>query len=686
MSLTISGKLSLPTGQAAANALIRFRAVNSVDEIIEGAESTARCDSTGNYNITIGYCRYELSTKISTVDFIVHGIVEISSSTVASDLEDLIALISLTEIADSDAAAEIIKKMQELKSAAEQAAKNASTSATEAKGYRDETLSAKTSVEATAADVTSKAAQVSTDAAQVASDKADVEINKNLVYDDKVAVEGYKTEIENIKTETQSFRDEASSFSTKAETSANNASTSESNALASAIRAEKAAETASSGVIDRGKWDASTGLFPTPTMNPETTDWYRISVAGTMTGSGNQETITAAEGDNLYWDKVDDVWYKIGSPDLADITPESIGAANKVHNHSMSDISDADSYIGARYVKLSSPSNQVIGSSVEVRGTLKTTGYLGLGLKPSSGVPTEGFLTYDRVRNEVVFSSDDPKTGYKSWKSVSSPNVAEVLTIGSDKLMSAGSSSVRSDFGYMWVNTVDIDTERVFTLYAPSIYGFLNNFIAFGDVTGTCSKQNPLKIKPYNSAVKINGKSEPFVITEPYRFVTVSKYSDSEWIITHDTGRNEYSLPTYASGCFNRITATEYDNILVPSKTIMDSNNVAFSYEEDPLIYKNILVNEDGLYKVSFNANVKVLGAALRDKASFRIRSYITGKTPGETLRQAEVIGEGTHSLSMDAIVYMKANDGISFTALLQNSLLIGGDTPETSFSIYKIN
>lgn len=122
MPLVISGKLSLPvTGQPASNAEVRFRAVNSAGEIIQGAESTARCDASGNYSISIEFARYELATKISTVDFVVHGQVTIDADITASDLEDLISLISVaSELTD-----DLLKQFAQLKVEAESAASEA---------------------------------------------------------------------------------------------------------------------------------------------------------------------------------------------------------------------------------------------------------------------------------------------------------------------------------------------------------------------------------------------------------------------------------------------------------------------------------------------------------------------------------------------------------------------------------
>lgn len=126
MPLVISGKLSLPvTGQPASNAQIRFRAVTAVGEIIPGAESMARCGADGTYNISIEFARYELATKISTTEFIVHGNVTINAETQATDLEDLITLIGVApELSD-----DLINKFNTLTVRAEKAASDAENSA-----------------------------------------------------------------------------------------------------------------------------------------------------------------------------------------------------------------------------------------------------------------------------------------------------------------------------------------------------------------------------------------------------------------------------------------------------------------------------------------------------------------------------------------------------------------------------
>ena len=54
-------------------------------------------------------------------------------------------------------------------------------------------------------------------------------------------------------------------------------------------------------------------MFPTPNLDPETSDYYRITVGGTMTGG--QGTITVTAGDFLHWDMNLDKWFKVDAVD-----------------------------------------------------------------------------------------------------------------------------------------------------------------------------------------------------------------------------------------------------------------------------------------------------------------------------------------------------------------------------------
>lgn len=156
----------------------------------------------------------------------------------------------------------------------------------------------------------------------------------------------------------------ASTAASTAVTKANAASTSATLAAASAedahVEAERAktyAEAASSALVPKGDWDASNGVFPTPTASPERADFYQISVAGTMSNSdATQEDISVEVSDQLYWNVDKDVWYKIDNTDLVrtvdgkqgDVVIDKYtksetnallaGKANSSHTHDITDV------------------------------------------------------------------------------------------------------------------------------------------------------------------------------------------------------------------------------------------------------------------------------------------------------------------------------------------------------------
>lgn len=84
-------------------------------------------------------------------------------------------------------------------------------------------------------------------------------------------------------------------------------------AAASEAKVESYALIVSSALIWRGEWDASTGNYPTPTLNPETADYYRISVSGAMNGAQGATEVHA--GDYLHWNTDGDYWFKIDATD-----------------------------------------------------------------------------------------------------------------------------------------------------------------------------------------------------------------------------------------------------------------------------------------------------------------------------------------------------------------------------------
>lgn len=76
-----------------------------------------------------------------------------------------------------------------------------------------------------------------------------------------------------------------------------------------AMKAQQWAQTVSNSLVFRGGWDASGGNAPTPSMAPETADYYKITVSGTI------NSIEYSVGDNIIWDTVNDVWFKVDNTD-----------------------------------------------------------------------------------------------------------------------------------------------------------------------------------------------------------------------------------------------------------------------------------------------------------------------------------------------------------------------------------
>ena len=88
-----------------------------------------------------------------------------------------------------------------------------------------------------------------------------------------------------------------------------------------ADRAEYYANALSNGVVPRGAWDASTGLFPDPPLEQDIhADAYRIEVGGTMTGNKtpDQDDITVIAGDLMYWSIDLHNFYRIRVQDVID--------------------------------------------------------------------------------------------------------------------------------------------------------------------------------------------------------------------------------------------------------------------------------------------------------------------------------------------------------------------------------
>ncbi|HIF9075769.1 TPA: prophage tail fiber N-terminal domain-containing protein [Photobacterium damselae] len=181
MPLSISGKLVLPTdGTPAANAEIYFtslKASQDTGEVLPSARSVNRCDADGNYSFQLEYGYYQLATKISTPTPVIHGNVQISAKTVATDLEDLLEAISI----GSQLSEDLIAQFQELTDRAENAAASAEADAKQVAADKDQVAADKVQVAQDAQQVAADKNQVSQDAQQVAADKDQVAQDKQDV-------------------------------------------------------------------------------------------------------------------------------------------------------------------------------------------------------------------------------------------------------------------------------------------------------------------------------------------------------------------------------------------------------------------------------------------------------------------------------------------------------------------------
>jgi hypothetical protein len=185
------------------------------------------------------------------------------------------------------------------KNAADSSKTAAAASATAAAASEANALSHKN-----AADSSKTAAAVSATAA--ATSEANALSHKN-------AAGVSATAAANSEANALSHKNAAGVSATAANNSKVAAAASETAAAASAAQAQQYAVAISSALIFRGGWSAAGGTYPTPYMNPETSDYYRITVGGTMTGTQGSITVTA--GDYLHWDMTLDQWFKIDAVD-----------------------------------------------------------------------------------------------------------------------------------------------------------------------------------------------------------------------------------------------------------------------------------------------------------------------------------------------------------------------------------
>ncbi|HCG5955141.1 TPA: cell envelope integrity protein TolA [Vibrio parahaemolyticus] len=181
--------------------------------------------------------------------------------------------------------------------AAELSQQNAATAESGAIAARDDSIAAKIASEAAR-----DAAQTARTGAETAESNA--QASASGATSAKVAAQAAQANAETAQSAAETAEANAAASASSAASSASSAST-------DADRAEAAANTAVNTLSAKGDWDASTGVYPTPTAN--SADFYQISVAGTMTGS--QGSMTANIGDQLYWNVDKAVWYKIDNTD-----------------------------------------------------------------------------------------------------------------------------------------------------------------------------------------------------------------------------------------------------------------------------------------------------------------------------------------------------------------------------------
>lgn len=159
---------------------------------------------------------------------------------------------------------------------------------------------------------TTKASEASVSATEAKASEVSAGDSATLASDSETVVIAKAGEADASAIAASGSASAASVSESNAEASAVAALVSENNALFQADRAEQYADSVANSIIFRGDWDASTGLFPTPTLLPvEKVDVYNITVAGTLS-DGNQPDVTVKVSDQLNWHPDTNVWYKLG--------------------------------------------------------------------------------------------------------------------------------------------------------------------------------------------------------------------------------------------------------------------------------------------------------------------------------------------------------------------------------------
>ena len=190
----------------------------------------------------------------------------------------------------------------------------ASTSATNAANSASTASTKATEAAASAATATTKAGEASTSATTATTKAGEAAASATTATNKAAEVTTSVTSAANSAVTAGQYSDAAAASATAAAGSATTASTKAGEASASATAAAGSATTAQNyademadALVYRGLWDASGAVFPTP-HSPETWDYYRISVAGTMTGT--QGSITVAIGDYLHRNVTTALWVK----------------------------------------------------------------------------------------------------------------------------------------------------------------------------------------------------------------------------------------------------------------------------------------------------------------------------------------------------------------------------------------
>ncbi|HGF7373687.1 TPA: hypothetical protein AB5C23_001313 [Vibrio cholerae] len=317
-SIQVTGVLEDPTTGVESDAELLIISKINYGKTTKKANRLVVLSSAGEYDFQLVHGKHLFAVKskgaqaFTNIGTVVVGegspspIDIITLITTSNEEPDPILITQLQLIAAEAAVSAAEAAQSELNAAnsATAAAQSEVNAAKSESNANDSALSASTS-ETNAANSASGAQTSATNAAQSETNAAN---SASSASDSALAASTSETNAANSAIA-------AAQSETNAALSATNSADSAASAESDADRAEAAALVASSGVFDRGSWDASAGNFPAPTLTPEErTDWYRISVAGVMS-DGVQPDVEVKVSDNLYWDKQNNVWYKIDNTD-----------------------------------------------------------------------------------------------------------------------------------------------------------------------------------------------------------------------------------------------------------------------------------------------------------------------------------------------------------------------------------